>query len=69
MIDTNALRAAWVKKGLTQEKVAEKLNITPKTMSLKMKKGVFGSDEIDKLVEILDISNPMSIFFASKVTR
>lgn len=68
MVDTNALRAAWVAKGLTQADVAEKLHITQKTMSSKMKKGVFGSDEIEQMIEMLSIENPIAIFFAKEVT-
>lgn len=68
MVDTNALRAAWVAKGLTQADVAEKLHITQKTMSSKMKKGVFGSDEIEQMIEMLSIENPIAIFFAKGVT-
>lgn len=29
-----------------------------------MKKGVFGSDEIDKMISLLKIQNPAEIFFA-----
>ena len=33
-----------------------------------MKKGVFGSDEIEQMIQILKIKDPMSIFFAQMVT-
>ena len=33
-----------------------------------MKNKVFGSDEIEKLVEVLEISDPMPIFFSNLVT-
>lgn len=68
MVDTNALRAAWTAKGLTQTEVAEKLHISSKTMSTKMKRGVFGSDEIEKMIDLLSIENPTAIFFAKAVT-
>ena len=29
-----------------------------------MKKGVFGSDEIEKMIDYLNIEEPMPIFFA-----
>ena len=63
MVDTLKLRAAWIAKGKTQEEVAAIIGIAPKTMSLRMKEAVFGSDEIDTLVSALDISNPAEIFF------
>lgn len=68
MVDINGLKAAIVKKGLTQEKVAKMMNISPRTLSSRMTKGVFGSDEIELLMNILDIDNPVSIFFAHTVT-
>jgi hypothetical protein len=33
-----------------------------------MQKGVFGSDEIQIMIEQLHIDNPMEIFFAKEVT-
>lgn len=68
MILTNELKALIVSRGLTQAKVAERLKITPKTFYTKMKKGVFMSDEIDTMIEILQIDEPIKIFFARKVT-
>ena len=60
----NDLRALIVKNGLTQAKVAEIIGITPKTFYLKMKKGVFGTDEVKKMVELLKIDNPADIFLS-----
>lgn len=33
-----------------------------------MKIGIFGSDEIDKMIELLEIKNPVPIFFTQCVT-
>lgn len=66
MILTNELRGLIVARGLNQEKVAKHLGITTKTFSSKLKKGVFGSDEIEKMIEILEITDPTPIFFAKK---
>ena len=46
MIDTNALRGIIISKGLTQQDVAKSIGMAPKTFYSKMKKGVFGSDEM-----------------------
>ena len=46
MVDTNELRGIIAKNGKTQSDVAKMLNITPKTFYMRMKSGVFGSDEI-----------------------
>ena len=40
------------------------IGITPKTFYEKMKNGVFGSDEIQIMIDELHIDEPMSIFFA-----
>ncbi len=64
MVNSNELKAAMVRKGLTQKDVAEKLNIAPRTLSSKLNKGIFGSDEIEALMALLDIKDPMPIFFA-----
>lgn len=68
MINTNKLKAKIVENGMTQEKVAKQLGIAPKTFYTKMKKGVFGSDEIDQMIELLKINNPNEYFFTQVVT-
>lgn len=68
MIDTNALKGIIVSQGKTQQEVAKHLGMTPKTFYAKMKKGVFGSDDMESMIELLAIENPVEIFFAKKVT-
>ena len=68
MIDVNALRGKIAEQGTSQVKVADYIGITPKTFYIKMSKGIFGSDEIDKMIDYLHIENPVEIFFAEKVT-
>ena len=65
MIDVASLRAEMTRYGITQKKLAESIGISPRTFSNKMKKGVFGSDEIEQMIQILKIKDPMSIFFCS----
>lgn len=64
MIKVNELKGIFVAKGLTQADVARELNITETTMSRKLQRGVFDSDEIYKMIDLLDIKNPVEIFFA-----
>ena len=66
MIKTNELRGIIVKNGFTQVDMAAKIGVTPKTFYEKMKNGVFGSDEIQILIETLNIEDPVSIFFAKE---
>lgn len=61
-MNRNKLAAIIVEQGLTQKDVAELLKMTPKTFYSKMKKGVFGTDEVIKMVQILKIQNPVEIF-------
>lgn len=68
MIRTNELRGIIAKNGLSQKKVAEKIGISPKTFYEKMKIGVFGSNEIQIMIKLLKIENPIEIFFADEVT-
>lgn len=68
MIDTNALKGIIVAQGLTQEKVARHIGMNPKTFGRKMKRGVFGSDEMEAMIELLSIEDPVRIFFANEVT-
>ena len=66
MIKTDELRGIIAKNRKTQSEVARMLNISPKTFYTKMNKGIFGSNEIQIMIEKLDIENPMDIFFAKK---
>lgn len=68
MIKINELKAEIVKKGYSQEDMAKLIGVTPKTFYLKMKNGVFKSDEIQTMIEKLDITDPTAIFFAREVT-
>ena len=66
MIKTDELKGIIAKNGLCQTDVAKLIGITPKTFYEKMKIGVFGSDEIEIMINKLHIEDPMSIFFAHK---
>ena len=68
MVDTNRLKGLIVQNQKTQEDVARYIGITPKTFYLKMKKGVFGTDEVEKIIEYLNIDDPTPIFFAKVVS-
>lgn len=66
VIKTDELRGIIAKNGLSQSDVAEKIGVTPKTFYEKMKNGVFGSKEIQIMIDELHIEDPMSIFFAKE---
>lgn len=65
MIKTGKLKGLIVENGFTQQDVAKEIGITPKTFYEKMKNGVFRSDEIQIMIQMLHIEDPISIFFAN----
>ena len=68
MVQANEVRAAIARKNMTQSEVAKSLGISSKTLCARLKSGIFGSDEIDKLIDLLEISDPLWVFFGRKVT-
>lgn len=62
----NKLAAIIVENGLTQKKVAKELGMSEKTFYRKMKNEVFGTDEVVKMIELLNISDPADIFLSAK---
>jgi DNA-binding XRE family transcriptional regulator len=68
LLKVNELRGIIAKNGKSQCDIARKIGVTPKTFYAKMKKGVFGSDEISIMIEELNIQNAMEIFFTDEVT-
>lgn len=68
MIRTDLLKGEIARAGFTHTNLAKRLGMTPKTFSCKMKKGVFNSNEIDAMIELLKIENPVRIFFAKEVS-
>lgn len=69
MIRVNKLKALFVEKGFTQQEMANQLGITDVTLSRKLNRGIFNSDEIYKMVQLLDIDDPGDIFFAPEVNQ
>lgn len=68
MVNANKLYGKIVECGMTKGSVAESLGITRKTLSDKMSKAVFNSDEIEILADLLNINSTqefMDIFFTN----
>lgn len=64
MLNKNALRAKMVENGYNQSSLSEALGISSKTFYNRMQTGDFGAVEIKKMIELLNIQNPIEIFFA-----
>lgn len=71
MVNAQKLKGAIVSCGKTQAEVAKSIGISPKTFTMKIKKGVFKSNEIEGIIEALGIDDKnvaMDIFFDTSVT-
>ena len=66
MVATDKLRGIIAERGMSQRQVAKLLGLNEKTFYSKMQKGVFGTDEVEQMVELLSIPNPTDIFLARK---
>lgn len=64
MILVNEIKGLMKAKCLTQSDVAKMLAISLKTFNTKLNSGVFNSEEIQILINVLDIDDPIKIFFA-----
>lgn len=64
MLDVKALKAEIIRNGYTQAKISEEIGISPRTFSNKLKSGDFGAKEIEIMIDKLNLTDPMSIFFA-----
>ena len=65
-MDTAKLRGIIAERGFSQREVARRIGMTEKTFYTKMKSGIFGIDEADRMIELLDIKDPAAIFFSTK---
>ena len=68
MLDRRRLKAEFVRNGLTQAEVAQKIGMDPSTFARKMKKSGFYTEEAKKMIDLLKIQTPDDIFFADEVT-
>lgn len=67
-MDVKALKSEMVKNGYTQQTLAKELGISPRTLYNKFKSGDFGTKEIEIMIPLLNLKDPMSIFFTNQVT-
>lgn len=66
MIDSDKLRGIIAERGMSQRQVAKQLGMAEKTFYAKMDRRVFGTDEVEAMIELLHIDNPLEIFFGKK---
>ncbi len=63
MLNVLEFKAAIVRKGFTQGKLAKYLGISKQTFCSRIKNKRFKTEEIEKMIPLLEISDPMRIFF------
>ena len=63
MVNVNLLKSYKVKQATLKKMLAQELGISEQTLTRKLKKRVFGTDEASKIVELLSIDNPQAVFF------
>ena len=68
MINEKLLKGIYISKGFNQSSLAKELEITPNTLRRKIKKEKLEIREVDKLIDLLEIKNPLEIFFAQEIT-
>lgn len=68
MLNVQALKGKIVENGLSQDDVAKMIGLSSSTFNRRINDKVFGSDEIEKMANVLKISNDdiLHIFFDRK---
>jgi DNA-binding NtrC family response regulator len=67
MVNSRKLIGMIAENGMTRHSVAEMLGITENTLRRKLNSGKFNSDEMYNLVKLLNITDPIAIFFADEI--
>lgn len=68
MLDVKKLKAEMVRNGYTQAKLSRALGMTSRTFTNRLRTGDFGTKEIEIMINLLHLKDPLSIFFAKQVT-
>lgn len=66
MIRTDKLVGLMAEKSYSKAAMAKALGIAPNTFRRKLAKGIFASNEISIMMEMLGIDDPTPIFFAKR---
>ena len=68
MLDVKELKAEMIRNDYTQARLAAELGISTRTLYNKFKSGEFGTREMEIMMDVLNLKDPMAIFFAKEVT-
>lgn len=64
MLNKQLFKSELVKNGYTFKSMAKEIGISERTFSKRVKTGDFGAVEMDIMISLLHIEDPMPIFFA-----
>lgn len=64
MVNTDKLQGLMKERRMSSEETAKAIGITPTTFYRRLKAKMFKSNEIKALIEVLNIEDPITIFFA-----
>ena len=68
VFNKNKFKAQLALSGITAKELSQKLGIDESTLYRKInEEGRFSRQEINTIIEVLNIENPMEIFFAEKL--
>lgn len=62
MLDMKKLRAAMAMQGYNARMLCKEIGMVESTFSMKCKRGIFNSDEIVRICEVLNVDDPAPIF-------
>lgn len=69
-MDVNKLKGKMAEKSYTQKKMAKELGITEQSLNAKMNsRSQFTLKEVVEIVSILDIDDPVEIFFNKEIPK
>ena len=67
MVNTDKLRGIIAERHYTIRSLSIALKMPESTLHDKMRKGVFNSDDMYAMIRVLDITDPVAVFFADEV--
>ena len=67
MFNEREFEAQMARKGVKKYELAEKLGMTYTSLYRKIKSGRFTREEIGKIIELLEIKDPVPIFFEEEL--
>lgn len=67
MFNEREFEAQMARKGVKKYELAEKLGMTYTSLYRKIKTGHFTREEISKIIKLLEINDPVPIFFAEEL--